>query len=61
MRWVPAGTSFGFVRGNLTKAGAPLPVNDLWLRAHRIETGSPVVTYDTHFKKIVSLRLWDLL
>ena len=52
---------FGLVKSNLKKAGTPLPINDVWIAAHAIETGSTVITYDTHFKKITGLRLWGVI
>jgi tRNA(fMet)-specific endonuclease VapC len=51
---------FGSVKSNLMKAGTPVPINDVWIAAHGIETGSTVITYDRHFKKIAGLRLWGL-
>ena len=50
---------FGMVKHNLKKAGTPIPVNDVWIAAHALETGSTLITYDSHFKKIAGLRLWD--
>lgn len=50
---------FGLVKSNLGSAGTPLPINDIWIAAHGIETGSVVITYDAHFKKIPGLRLWE--
>jgi tRNA(fMet)-specific endonuclease VapC len=50
---------FGMVKQNLKKAGTPLPFNDVWIAAHAIETGSTLITYDSHFKKIAGLRRWD--
>lgn len=50
---------FGYVKSSLQKAGTPLPINDVWIAAHAIETGSVVVTYDVHFKVVPGLRLWD--
>lgn len=50
---------FGSVKSNLMKAGTPIPINDVWVAAHGIETGSTVITYDRHFKKIAGLRLWN--
>jgi len=50
---------FGQIKNDLKKAGTPLPINDVWIAAHAVETGSIIVTYDTHFKKIPGLRLWD--
>ena len=52
---------FGLLKGNLKKAGIPLPINDVWIAAHGIETGSVVITYDVHFKKIAGLRLWEMI
>ena len=50
---------FGMVKQGLKKAGTPLPINDVWIAAHTLETGSTLVTYDSHFKNIAGLRLWD--
>jgi len=50
---------FGKVKQDLKKAGTPLPINDVWIAAHAIETGSTVITYDNHFKNVAGLRLWD--
>jgi len=50
---------FGQVKFNLKRSGTPLPINDVWIAAHALETGSVIVTYDTHFKSIPGLRLWE--
>jgi len=50
---------FGEVKQNLKKAGTPIPINDVWIAAHAIETGSTIITYDSHFKNVAGLRLWD--
>lgn len=50
---------FGMVKQNLKKAGTPLPINDVWIAAHALETGSTLITYDRNFKKIEGLRRWD--
>ena len=52
---------FGSIKSNLMKAGTPIPINNVWIAAHGIETGSAVITYDKHFKKIAGLRLWELV
>jgi predicted nucleic acid-binding protein len=49
---------FGEVKNNLKNAGAPIPINDAWIAAHALETGSEIVTYDAYFKNIPGLRLW---
>ena len=50
---------FGFVKSQLKRAGTPLPINDVWIAAHALETGSVVVSLDRHFRKVAGLRLWD--
>jgi tRNA(fMet)-specific endonuclease VapC len=50
---------FGQVKFNLKRSGTPLPINDVWIASHALETGSVVVTYDIHFKSIPGLRLWE--
>ena len=52
---------FGLIKDSLRKSGNPIPVNDVWIGAHALETGSVLVTYDRHFSAIPGLRLWDEL
>jgi len=50
---------FGMVKQELKIAGSPPPINDVWIAAHTLESGSTLITYDLHFKKIGGLRLWE--
>lgn len=50
---------FGLIMASLRKSGTPVPINDVWIAAHSLETGSVLVTYDDHFAQIPGLRLWD--
>ncbi len=50
---------FGGVMASLRKAGNPIPINDVWIAAQALETGSILVTYDDHFSAIPGLRFWD--
>ena len=52
---------FATVKHALKKAGTPLPINDIWIAAHAMETGGVVITYDRHFKQIPGLRNWDAI
>jgi tRNA(fMet)-specific endonuclease VapC len=52
---------FSLIKSSLRKAGQPIPLNDVWVAAHALETGSVLVTYDTHFKVVPGLRTWDEL
>ena len=52
---------FGQLKNNLKKAGKLLPINDVWIAAHAMETGSVLITYDFHFQCVPGLRLWSNL
>lgn len=51
---------FADIKHALRQAGTPLPINDVWIAAHAVETGSVLVTFDSHFNKVSGLRLWDV-
>ncbi|MFH0727862.1 MAG: type II toxin-antitoxin system VapC family toxin [Pseudomonadota bacterium] len=50
---------FGVLKNTLRQAGTPLPINDVWISAHGLETGAVIVTYDQHFHHIPGIRIWD--
>lgn len=50
---------FGRIKHALKAQGVPIPINDVWLAAQCMETGSVLVTYDRHFSSIAGLRLWQ--
>jgi len=52
---------FGEIKSDLSKNGKMIPLNDIWIAAHTIETGAKLITFDTHFKHINGLRIWDEL
>ena len=49
---------FGLIKSSLKRAGQPIPLNDVWIAAHALETGSVLVTYDAHFAAVPGLRTW---
>lgn len=49
---------FGAIKYRLRKAGIPIPINDVWIAAHATESGSYLITYDSHFTHIAGLLLW---
>ncbi|MFH2067663.1 MAG: type II toxin-antitoxin system VapC family toxin [Pseudomonadota bacterium] len=49
---------FGEIKAALNKKGKMIPLNDIWIAAHAVETGAKLLTYDTHFKNIDGLRVW---
>ena len=50
---------FGEIKDSLKRTGNPIPINDVWIAAHVIESGSVFISYDNHFKNIPGLRIWD--
>jgi tRNA(fMet)-specific endonuclease VapC len=52
---------FGMTKAALKKSGTPIPMNDVWIAAHALETGSVLLTYDPHFLAVAGLRVWDEL
>lgn len=52
---------FGEVKDQLEKASTPLPINDVWIGAHTMETGSVLLSYARHFKAIAGLRYWPYM
>jgi tRNA(fMet)-specific endonuclease VapC len=50
---------FALIKNQLKKIGKPIPVNDIWISAHTLESGSILVSYDNHFNSIENLRVWD--
>lgn len=49
---------FGTIKHRLKVAGTPIPINDVWIAAHATESGSHLVTYDTHFANVSGILLW---
>jgi len=49
---------YGRLKTNLKKKGNPVPINDLWIASHAIETGSFLLTFDSHFKAIPEVLLY---
>lgn len=45
----------------LEKSGKPIPINDIWIAANVMETGSKLLTFDKHFFNIEGLRIWEKL
>jgi tRNA(fMet)-specific endonuclease VapC len=50
---------FGTIKHNLKTAGTPIPINDVWIAAHTIESGSFLVTFDDHFSSVPGILRWQ--
>lgn len=40
------------------KTGISFPINDVWIAAHGLETGSVIISYAHHFQKIPGVSPW---
>ena len=49
---------YGSLKAHLKKSGTPIPLNDIWIAAQTLETGSMLVTFDSHFEHFPGLRIW---
>jgi tRNA(fMet)-specific endonuclease VapC len=49
---------YGSLKAHLKKNGTPIPLNDIWIAAQALETGSTLVTFDLHFEHVPGLRIW---
>jgi len=53
-----AGSHYGEVRAALQKAGTPIGNNDLWIAAHALALGVPLVSNNLHeFERVPGLKL----
>ena len=50
---------FGGIKNELKLKAKMIPVNDIWIAAHVIETDSTFLTYDKHFMNISNLKIWS--
>jgi tRNA(fMet)-specific endonuclease VapC len=50
---------FASIKTALKKAGTPIPINDIWIASHALETGAQLISFDEHFKAIPGLRIFD--
>jgi tRNA(fMet)-specific endonuclease VapC len=51
---------YSSLKAHLKRIGTPIPHNDIWIAAQALETGSALVTFDSHFAHIPGLRIWTL-
>jgi tRNA(fMet)-specific endonuclease VapC len=52
-------TSYAAVRGELKRAGTPIPSNDVWIAALCRQHSLPVLSRDRHFDLVPGLRRTD--
>ena len=46
---------YAMIKNNLKKMGRPIPINDVWIAAHAMESGSTLISRDQHFEAIAGL------
>ena len=49
---------FGRIKNELRQKGAMIPLNDIWIAAHALETSSMLLAFDKHFANISELKIW---
>ena len=50
-------SAYADIRIALKRAGTPIPRNDLWIAASAIQYGLPVITRDSHFRRVAGLQV----
>jgi len=50
---------FGTIKNELKQKGTMIPINDIWIAAHAIETKSTFLTFDKHFENISEIKMWN--
>jgi predicted nucleic acid-binding protein len=48
---------FALIKDALRRKGKPIPVNDIWIAARCMETGSVLLSGDEHFNSIGGLLI----
>jgi tRNA(fMet)-specific endonuclease VapC len=46
---------YGVIVKHLKEQGTPIPTNDIWIAATALETGTRLVSYDSHFGNVPGL------
>ena len=50
---------YASIKLGLSRAGTPIPENDIWIAAHAVEHDLPLATSDEHFQRIADLVVLD--
>ena len=50
---------YGYIVKILRNQGTPIPTNDIWIAASTMETGSILLSNDTHFSNVPGLMVFD--
>lgn len=48
---------YGHLSTSLRSKGTPIPTNDIWIAAHALEVGVPLVSFDGHFRHVEGIEL----
>jgi len=52
--------TYGFLRAKLTRAGSPIPENDIWIAACCLRMELPLISDDAHFNVVTGLKIIHL-
>lgn len=50
---------FANIKDGLRRKGKPIPINDIWIAAHAMESASMLVSFDAHFGNVDGLIVWE--
>ena len=48
---------FAQIKSELKSKGNPIPINDVWIAAHTIQTNSTLISKDKHFNNINDIKV----
>lgn len=49
---------FAQIKSELKTKGTPIPINDIWIAAHTIQTNSTLISKDKHFNNIDNITIF---
>jgi predicted nucleic acid-binding protein len=52
---------YGKIHSLLKQNGKKIPLNDIWIAAHALESDSTLITFDHHFTFVSNLKIWTTL
>ena len=52
--------TFALIKNKLKTDGNPIPINDVWIAAHALQTNSTLISKDKHFKYIDNIKVVNI-
>ena len=51
---------FAIIKNQLKQDGKPIPINDIWIAAHSMQTYSTLISNDKHFNYIKNIKVLNI-